>query len=516
MRYFLTDRIILQVNLGYGLANFIVNKYNWPVIGSDLQAVFNDLLKNLPHLQTNKKSLLKDLFPDGMQQNVSRFQVTDNMIPTIIDCLNQFGKGTFGKLDWPINGSDPASVCAAVGDAVGQSALNTIIISQEGTALYSNGADPEKMGKIITLSFDSELLDLNESALGIPLLTIYCFEKGETILIAPIGVINESPVQLSYQLPNWNIGINQAISIAYSAAASCHDSMGSEASIKFIELMNFLMSDVSELKNQIDGYIQSNDNDHARELMERSAYLLRNMDQISMAADYLKWIAYTYFQSNQYPDALENYDRALKLYQLAQNFENEANNHLDIASVYEIMKKRSFALDEYQKAYTLYKDLGMDTQLEDLQKKISEIKAEYKTQLQDYISTMNGKSLMFDFISEKFNIKPTVVPVLLEELVAESAIPGQVDTFKGRYTKSIMRTKGSMKAMSNTAGEGINSEESNGVSLQVKTIDYRTAYEDANKLKTENIQLNSELTQVEHNFQVKGINFMDLIKYQLN
>ena len=71
---FLTDRIILQVNLGYGLANFIVNKYNWPVIGSDLQAVFNDLLKNLPHLQTNKKSLLKDLFPDGMQQNVSRFQ----------------------------------------------------------------------------------------------------------------------------------------------------------------------------------------------------------------------------------------------------------------------------------------------------------------------------------------------------------------------------------------------------------------------------------------------------------
>ena len=127
---------------------------------------------------------------------------------------------------------------------------------------------------------------------------------------------------------------------------------------------------------------------------------------------------------------------------------------------------------------------------------------------------MNGKSLMFDFISEKFNIKPTVVPVLLEELVAESAIPGQVDTFKGRYTKSIMRTKGSMKAMSNTAGEGINSEESNGVSLQVKTIDYRTAYEDANKLKTENIQLNSELTQVEHNFQVKGINFMDLIKYQ--
>jgi hypothetical protein len=50
--------------------------------------------------------------------------------------------------------------------------------------------------------------------------------------------------------------------------------------------------------------------------------------------------------------------------------------------------------------------------------------------------------------------------------------------------------------------------------IQVKTIDYTNAYDEATKLKNEIVQLNSDLGQYERTFQMKGINFMDLLKYQ--
>ena len=129
------------------------------------------------------------------------------------------------------------------------------------------------------------------------------------------------------------------------------------------------------------------------------------------------------------------------MYELANDGENQANSHLDIASVYETMKQRSYALEEFQKALTIFTQIGAGDHAQELNQKISEIKTEYKTQLKDYISSASAESLMFDFLSEKFNIKTSILVNILQELVDSQTIPGQVDQIKGRYTKTIMRTQ---------------------------------------------------------------------------
>ena len=102
-----------------------------------------------------------------------------------------------------------------------------------------------------------------------------------------------------------------------------------------IELINFLLSDVSQLQEEIERLLGQQQSEKAIQYMNRAVYLLENNEQLSNVGDFLKWIGYTYFENAKHDLAILNYKRAAEDYQAAADYSNLGATLTDLASVYE-------------------------------------------------------------------------------------------------------------------------------------------------------------------------------------
>jgi tetratricopeptide (TPR) repeat protein len=519
--------IILEFNLGYGLLGVLLDRNEWPVATENFEIMLRKLFNHLPNLRSHRKSMLQDLFKDEAWAGVVDIDV-EVFIPSVVSCLQKLGGGMFNPVSWEIPPMDAKTLCAQIGQNLGATGVSSVIVGG-GQALFQSGLNAELMAKIAFNAIDIQMIDPPKLQLPPLLLEVYCYDKGELVLGAVVGKIENQPVKFIQQLPSWSVGLNEAVSGLYSAAAACHGVIGSEESVDFLNLMNFLVSSVSDLRSLIEQSLNDGKTEDARALMKRSIRLLQNMNEYSVAGDYLKWLAYTYYEIKDFPNALVYYKQAADSFQKGNDFENLAANCLDIASLNENIKDFGQALEFYEKATQIYRQLGATDNAQSVEQKIKDIQTALEQNIVNYLSVARGEEFQLPSLALELKIPASVLPGMLQRLVEQGTIPGQVNTLRGLYTKKIVsRTLGAQttptSASINRPGVASVASTPGGMALptgtmappsvEVKFVDYRNAMEELNKLNSEIVQLNSELNQTEQKFQMKGINFMEILKYQ--
>jgi tetratricopeptide (TPR) repeat protein len=521
--FMFNEQILLELNVGYGLLSLFFDKNEWPISTTNFESFLRKLFNHVPNLKSSRKSLLSSLYKDDGSSGISNFDV-EQFIPTVINCLEKMSSGVFSPLSLSVTATDLPTLCATIGQGVGTSALGTSIVLAGTQACFQMGNNAELFGKIAQNALDVHLIDPVKLKMSLPLFEVYCYLNGELIISAPIGKVEGKILELSMYFPSWSVGLNEAAGGLYGAAVSCHELIGSEESVNFINLMNYLMSSVSDLRELIEQALNEGRRDDARVLMKRSTKLLQNAQEYSVAGDYFKWIAYTYFEVKDFSPALENYKLAAQNYLKANDFENLATTYLDIASLGETMNEYGESLEHYEKAIQVYNQLGSYDNVRTIEQKLNEIRTVFEKNVIDFIGSNTGDSISLDLMSSTLHLPVNSLINLLQNLINAGTIPGQVHAGKGQYTRKVIsRVMGgnasvTTASISSTSagGSGLNLASGSlaAPSVEVQFVDYSQSAEITKKLNDEILQLNSELNATEQKFQTKGINFMDILKYQ--
>jgi tetratricopeptide (TPR) repeat protein len=511
------EEIFLQIHLKDGMVGLIINKAMWPLRSASINELIAEISPYLHKiLVSDQKTLLKDLYPKEETHLDNYLADAASLQARIMQCIDSFGNGTFSNYDWQIGESDPLAIYSAIGNEMNKMSITSVISVDDGKQLYSgypNGSS-EKICKINTYYLEDNIPDLTKLNYSEPLFEVFCFLQGEILLGGPIGQLENKRVELIIQAPNWDQGINQLVGPLYSAAVSKFAVKNSESSGKLINLLNYLMSDINDLREQIDENLSLKKNAVARDFMSRSSYLLQNQQEYSVSGDYQKWIAFTYFEEGNYPEAIKYYRNAAQDYTTAGDNENLAANLTDLASLYETIRNYGSALINYKQSEQLYTQLGAGSDdLNSISSKIDDLKTKVISQIKDFIGTQ-GKKIPMGTMAANLKYEIDDLTLILKQLIASGEVPGYINAVTETYNKEGKASSSGSAGTPKSFDQGLAKASSVGGLKQGSAMDYSNALDEANKIKKQNIKLDADLAQIEQKFKIKGVSMMEFLKYQ--
>ncbi len=505
--------VIVQINLETHYLAFIMDKSKWPISIEGFYSKLKELYLKLSHIKNHRKSLLKIVYAGEQKTDEEKMDKAAKKLQKAEQCFQSFSAGDFTQYDIEIPTSDPEEACKIIGNGLTNFCMKVSIVSEEGNIIYQNKEQTTKLSYINLNYLQNQEGDFENLQAGHLILSIHYFMDGEVFVSSPLGQIDTQRIDLTNQMANWNVGFNEIVSYNYTAAANVHNLLQSEVSNDFIELINYLLSDINSLQQEIESYLNSNQFNKAISLMNRAVYILQNNGQYSNSGDFLKWIGYTYFEAGEIQNSIKNYLLASKDYKKAGDYQNLANDYTDLGSVYETIDKPASAMKYYEEAKRIYQDIENQAQVQAIDEKISELEAELTQKLQDYVQSRTFKSKSISKMAQELELNAEALPKSIQKLIRNNKIKGSINLRANTYSKKgTGRTLPKVTVPSSGSSSSMSS--SKNQTSEDTTPNYENAQQEKQQLLAENRKLDADISNIENKISRTNLSIMDFLKYQ--
>lgn len=324
----------------------------------------------------------------------------------------------------------------------------------------------------------------------------YCFVNGI------VGEYNSQPLFAFKKYTDWSIGFNSILSVFYAIANYLVADYASELSMNFIDTVIYLTDSIGSLKERINSYVSEKDFKTARKFMERAAILSVRAQNYIEAGDLYKWMGFTLYKDGEIKECIPFYEIAGKNHELGKDFEKAAGDCLDVANVLANDKQISDAIENYNRAEDLFKRARKPDKVSEIHQLKNALIEPYAENIIKFIKNSSGETLTIDYINQKFNLNENLIINILNQLIEQGKIGGEVDRERGRYTKTKIMGKKSTAEPQATSIQQNQAISGSSIGMSYSQIQPALA----------NIEMS--LRQMEKEFESMNVPFLKFIEYE--
>lgn len=427
--YIMEQGCVICFKLGVITLGIVFELSGWPLQVN----IFNEMLTNLlPQFKSalqQEGGLLSGIIEEKEKQQAVE-SISSNYTQLLLQALNSLMTGKIDPLMIMESAHAPEifAIIAEKFDSFMVDGNNTIlsmnpnygpefvITTKETIEIESHGLTVFNSGKILCgLSYFA-----NKS----------CFVNGI------VGEYNNQPLFAFKKYSDWSVGFNSILSVFYAIANYLVADYASDLSMNFIDTVIYLTDSIGSLKERINSYVSEKDFKTARKFMERAAILSLRSQNYVEAGDLYKWMGFTLYKEGEIKECVPYYEIAGKNHELGKDFEKAAGDCLDVANVLANDKQISDAIENYNHAEDLFKRAKKPEKVTEIQKLKNALMEPYSESIIKFIKNSTGETLTIDYINQKFNLNDSLIINILNQLIEQGKIGGEVDKERGRYTKT--------------------------------------------------------------------------------
>lgn len=489
--YLMEQGTLLILDLGVAVLCIIFDTYGWPLKKEVVLQLLRELKQKLSEAFEQEDGILSKI-TGVADSDATGDLLTDRKFSEFSALWDTFLKGSTSE--FVIMDPAPApEIFMKVAEK-----YNSFIADGKSNILSMNPNYGPEFVASTKETLDIEQSDFNALKSGKIICGISYYMDKTTIGNCRVGEYNGEDLFIFKKFDNWGNGFKRTISEFQAIANYLVADFASETSMNFIEIVTYLTEPAKILKEKINELVKNKDFNTARKFMKRAAILFVRNGQYLAAGDIYKWLGFILYKDGENRKAIPYYELAASNHNRANDYEKSGGDYMDIANIMQNRNKVSSALDYYNKALDEFQKADNSEMIQNVEQNKNELLAPYFSQVKTFINQSTSQTLTLDYLSKKFKLNDTLLINILQKLIQDNEITGEVDVDKGRYTKvriSGSRSRGSTGAKPEVKGSAVIGIDISDIQPQMNRIE-------------------ALLRQKEKVFEQRGIPFMDYIDYE--